>query len=622
MKRSMKRILSAIVVAVLVFGLTACNGGGEAKDDKLILSWINWSGGPVRDDGTYSLWDSASAEMVKVNQISTYYLAKKSDGSTVFGVPTNEQLEEVMEHAKYDIDLSHEKGIRVIGYSDTVQFSKESATAMGYTVDELVAVGYGGQQIVTTAWYKGGLYVACINSPEWRNWLSKNLKATAEAGFDGLQYDLHPYAAAGMFCQCDHCVELWAKRSEEKLGTARTIPNAFDFSTEEGRVYWQWKMDCFGDFLRETTEAAKKENPDFILLMNNNVTGTNFGFEALGGVWDMPTSEHGNTSNGYESTLFMYQMAEALGYSDLYAQYGTDDEIDPIFRYKVNLAESFAVNGGLSYVSDKYGVGSAMFTFAGGIHSEAYTGTKSIAKVAILWSVESNVYSIPVDYFQFVGLLHPYAYDFARQTSAALVKSGITYDYLALEPEGVLDRLNQYDVLVLPEYTYFNSETWEPVLKAIAERGKKLIVLGRDSKEFVNSDADHITYVPNFTQSSGESSLTVSKAFMDALKETGATNQVSIKNNQDVTAVTARKAADGNIYLHVIRRGGDDNLADRTAKLEFTLPEGFQLDTVTGENPFVRPVKVDVEYSLEGNTLSIESEKFDTYLLLTLKAKS
>lgn len=620
-KNVCKRILAIVLAVGLIFGLTACNGGEAAKEDKLILPWISWSGGPLREDGTLSLWDSASAAMVKVNQLSTYYLAKKSDGSVVYGVPTTEQLEEVMDFAQYDLDESHEKGIRVFGYSDTVQFAEDTAIAMGYSVEELVAIDYRGQPVITTAWYDGGLYVACINSPEWKNWLSKNLKATAEAGFDGLQYDLHPYAAAGMFCKCDHCIEKWAERSEKELGVAKTIPTSFDFATEEGRVYWQWKMDCFCDFLRETSAAAKAVNPDFVLLMNNNVTGVNFSFEALGGVLDLPTSEHGNTNNGYDSGLFMYQMAEALGYPDLYAQYGYEHEIDPIFRYKVNLAESYAVNGGLSYASDKNGVGSAMFTFVGGIHPEAYTGTKSLAKVAILWSIESNAYSIPVEAFPFGNLLHPYSYDFARQASAALVKSGVTYDYLALEPEGVLERMEQYDTFVLPQYSYFDDETWEPVLKAIEESGKKLIVLGKDSKEYVGSDADHVIYVPAFTQTSGESSLIVSSEFMNALKECGAHDLVTIKNNQDVTAVTARKAVDGNIYLHVIRRGGDDNLTDLTTKLEFTIPEGFELEEVTGENPFVRPVKVDVEYTLDGNKLSIQSKKFDTYLLLTLKAK-
>ena len=43
----------------------------------------------------------------------------------------------------------------------------------------------------------------------------------------------------------------------------------------------------------------------------------------------------------------------------------------------------------------------------------------------------------------------------SRQAASALVKAGVPSDFVALEREGVLDRLSQYDVLVVPEYAYF-----------------------------------------------------------------------------------------------------------------------------------------------------------------------
>ena len=370
--------------------------------------------------------------------------------------------------------------------------------------------------------------------------------------------------------------------------------------------------------MEETVSEAKKINPDFILLMNNNATGTNFAFEMLGKGGDMPTSEHVGTNNGYSSTLHLYQTAEALGYHDLYTQYGAPTEVEPLFRYKVNIAESFAVNGGISYVTDQEGVGKKAFAF-GDDHAKAFEHSKSLAEVAVLWSVESNLYSLRPEEFDYVTLLYSFEMDRARQAASALVKSGVTYDYIALEKEDVLDRLDQYRILVLPEYTYFNDQTWKPVLDRIVASGKELIVLGKSAKEYVAKTADRIRYVPDFTKAESEQAQVVSTDFKAALNEAGGWKQVSIGNNLDVTAVTVRQDQEEEIHLHVVRRGGEENLKDRTARLCFEIPAGYSVSDVTGESPFGDFQQVAVDFSIEKNILSIQTAEFDTYLLLNLK---
>ncbi|MBQ8732638.1 MAG: hypothetical protein IJY82_07405 [Oscillospiraceae bacterium] len=621
-----KACLCAGLSVLTLLGATACTPAAQPEgDEPWIGNWVQWYGGQEREDGTKSLWDWQQAEVGHVNQMSTYYLATDDEGNTVYGVPTNAQYQKVMDHALYDIEKCDERGIRIIGYSDTVQFEERIAQEMGFTLDQIASVNAQGQYTFTNAWHDPGLYIACINSPEWKGWLKENLRQTAAAGFAGLQYDFHPYAGAGLFCYCEHCKEGWKEHSKEVLGEEAAYPTQLDFSNEVSREYWRWKIECFRDFMDETSAAAKEINPDFLMLMNNNANGVNFAFEALYGAVDMPTSEHGGTNNGFDSTLYLYQMAEALGFSDLYTQYNAYAEVDPAFRYKVNIGESFATTGGITYVIEHAAnISTKAFTFADERH-QVYANTKSMAKAAVLWSIESNLFSMSPEEFPYSSLLYTVETDYARQVALLLVNACITYDYLALEPEGVLERMDQYDVFFLPEYSYFEDETWKPVLEKIKEQGKDLIVLGTEAeskvKELVPELADYkrAWYIENFTKQAFGSNHGVPKDFMTALNRSKARDLVSVKNNQAFTSVTVREGLDGTIYLHVVRRGGDDALADHTAKIEFTLPEGYDCKKITGSCPFTEDVDIDVDFEEEDGVLTIQTGDFDTYALLTLK---
>ncbi len=620
----MKKLLAIIIALTCILPcFSSCKGESNETDetDIMIQPWIQWDGGPVRSDGTQSLWNNAAAAANKVNQLSVYYLAKTEDGETVYGVPTPEQYAAVMEIAAYDIEKSNELGIRVIGYSDTVQLNDKTAETMGLTLEQIAAKNADGSYKFTTAWHADGLYIACINSPEWRNWLAQNVTLTAQTGFAGLQYDFHPYAGAGLFCQCNHCIEGWKEYSKERLGEEATIPDSLDFSTELGRAYYEWKMECYCDFIEETGAEAKKINPDFMLIMNNNVNGYNFAFEALGGGMDMPTSEHIGINNGYSSGLYIYQMVEALGYDDLYSQYGNWGEVDPIFRYKTNVGESFGTIGGISYIADKDGVSTDAFLFRAA-RKNAYHNNESIAEVAVLWSIKSNLYSLKPNELDFGSLLFSFKTNRARQAASALVKSCVTYDFVALEVDGVLEKLDQYEVFVLPEYTYFEDETWKPVLEKIAQSGKQLIVLGEDAENYVGDTVkENVYFVPNFTEASSEEMQGSSADFVSALNKSGAREQLRIKAKQGITTVTIRQS-DEAIFLNVIGRGGLDSLANLESELEFTLPEGFKLGKVKAECPFIDGNKgVKVEVKQDGDKVTIKTGKFDTYLLITLNEK-
>ena len=163
-----------------------------------------------------------------------------------------------MEHAAEDIALSNELGIRVMGYTDTVQFDdKLMQEAYGYTLEDLAVKQADGNYVFTKAWDPEGCYVACINKPKWRGLLSEINKLTAEAGFSSLMYDFYPYMAGGYFCHCSECEKLWKDYSREKLGEPKPMPVTFEFPDPVSVAYYKFRMESFADFMKGDRRRGK-----------------------------------------------------------------------------------------------------------------------------------------------------------------------------------------------------------------------------------------------------------------------------------------------------------------------------------------------------------------------------
>ncbi|MBO4769764.1 MAG: hypothetical protein J5563_03160, partial [Clostridia bacterium] len=359
---------------------------------------------------------------------------------------------------KYELQESKKNGIAIIGFEDTVQFTSNMASEMGYTVDRLAAVLPGGNYAYSTAWNSGS-FIACVNSPEWTSWQTENMATMAEAGFTCVQYDFHPYAAAGYFCQCNNCKEKWESYCLETLGRTEKLPTAsIDFKSEAGRAFFRWKIKSITDFLQATAAKARKINPDFKISMNQNANLYSFALEALYGAWEIPSTEFHGLYNGVESTLHMYALAEGLGFSSLYGIYNNASQIHPDYRYKVNLAEGFASIGRVTYTTESIDIGNRMFNYA--FENPDVFMTESASQAAVLYSAESSVFSIPMYFFNSSNQLHTFKTDYARQAATALMKSGICYDYLVIDKNDSTGKLKNYNLLLIPAYTYFDNNLW------------------------------------------------------------------------------------------------------------------------------------------------------------------
>ena len=599
------------------------------KKDKLVIGlplyWLDWHGPtPVRPDefgGGMCEWNWIEAKRVHANILCVLYQAKNEDGSVVTGNPTPARLNQLTDKMKYELRESKKSGIAIIGFEDSVQFTSDMASEMGYTVDQLAAVLPDGKYAYTTAWNSGS-YIACINSPEWTSWQTENMAIMAEAGFSCVQYDFHPFAAAGYFCQCNNCKEKWDSYCIDNLGRMEKMPTvSIDFKSETGRAFFRWKIKSITDFIQATAAKARKINPGFKICMNQNANMYSFALEALYGAWEIPSTEFHGLYNGDESTMHMYALAEGLGFSSIYGIYNNASQIHPDYRYKVNLAEGFASIGRVTYTAESAEIGERMFNYA--YENPEIFMTESAARAAVLYSAESSVFSIPMYFFNTGNQLHTFKTDYARQAATALMKAGISYDYLVIDKNDSINKLNRYDLLLIPAYTYFDNSLWEPIIREAVKKGSTILCMGDDAKKYTESlgfqtEPNVIEIKGLKKKSQSEASFEPDSTFLEAVRKTMSSQIVSLSVDHDNTSVTIRKSDDNHTFIHVVRRGSEKNGEIWQQTIRHLIDSEKTVTDVKVECPFSDGYKVNYTWDVSDSMLSVDIKDYDTYAIIRI----
>lgn len=568
--------------------------------------WLQWSGGSadkaLRPDGSLPFWDWVTAAESDVNKMHIIFTCRDENGQKISGVPDPASLERRCRVCAYELEESHKAGIRIIAYSDDVQFEAPSMERMGLTLDD-IAFLRDGQVIVDKAWNPGGSYIACINAPAWRDWMRENLRIYAKAGYDGLQLDYHPYSAGGYFCTCRHCREGWAARSKELFGGLRKPPHgSFDFTNEVDRAYYLWRMDCLNDFLKYVFAGALEVNPQFETLMNDNAFSSSFAFQALGRSVNGATSEFWGRNCGYDSTLYLNRITEAFGYRELNTIINDCGQTAEEWQYKTILAESFSTIGGVTQHRPYYDAGRRMMHFAKE-HPSVYADTSSLARVAVLYSTESEALTVPTGVATGYSLTGERSR--SRQTDHLLLSAGIVHDYIVTEREWAADALKEYDAFVIPAYNYFNDAVWRPLLEALSASDRPVIVL-RPEEAALGSD------YPAACLGQGRAIFAAADDVDALAAAVGQANVVTSLNNRKTAQITAR--TDGTkAYIHVTQLGGPGALESASQKLAFRIPAGMTVTDVTAWAPFADDTALDVEWSVRDGQLIVTTGAFDTY---------
>lgn len=571
--------------------------------------WLQWSGGSadkaLRPDGSLPFWDWVSAAECDVNKMHIIFSCRDENGQKISGVPDPKSLERRCRVCAYELEESHKAGIRIIAYSDDVQFEAPSMERMGLRLDD-IAFLRDGQVIVDKAWNPGGSYIACINAPAWRNWMRQNLRVYAEAGYDGLQLDYHPYSAGGYFCTCRHCREGWAARSMEKFGQVRKPPHgAFDFTKEVDRAYYLWRMDCLNEFLKYVFDGATEVNPQFETLMNDNAFSSSFAFQALGRSVNGATSEFWGKNCGYDSTLYLEQITEAFGYRELNTIINDCGQTAEEWQYKTILAESFSTIGGVTQHRPFYDAGRRMMHFAKQ-HPAIYADTSSLARVAVLYSTESEALTVPTGVATGYSLTGERSR--SRQVDHLLLSAGIIHDYIVTEREWAPDALGEYDAFVIPAYNYFNDDTWRPILGALSASGRPVVRLVSTDAPVDSDYAVSLLGQERVTLVGADDGAALAAAV-------GHANVVTSLNNRKTAQITARTDGD-KAYIHVTQLGGPKALECASQQLAYRIPAGMTVTDVKAYAPFGDDTSLAVEWAVRDGLLMITTGAFDTYAVV------
>ncbi len=153
--------------------------------------------------------------------------------------------------------------------------------------------------------YYAGLhrYVACIEHPDWRNWLMQVARLVAEAGYDGT----FPDNSSPMRCYAAHCQEGFSKYLAEKF-TADELEELFgtrdageiELPREQEGLLWVeanrfWRISL-ARLLHDMRESGRQVNPGF--LMFPNCGGALWSAEYLAGNVDYMMFEGGRGPQG------------------------------------------------------------------------------------------------------------------------------------------------------------------------------------------------------------------------------------------------------------------------------------------------------------------------------------
>jgi len=307
---------------------------------------------------------------------------------------------------------------------------------------------------------------------------------------------------------------------------------------------------------------------------------------------------------GDESSLHMYRLAEALNDGKALAVINGAPQIDPIYRYRAAIAESYAGGsaihvgaGALEEISRQY------LKFVED-HEGWFINSRSDASVGILFSWRDLVFLQNND----LSTTHviPWKENSFRRAAALLARQGVPYDFVVIEKGLTAAQLARYKVLVAPEINLLDDAD-ASVLKEYVSSGGHLLCIGnlgasktvekneyvKRSKalltEWTGKDARHsyleaplgsgaIAFVPAAITGDSEKTMTATADFKRASENTGLGSQLKLKCSATVEATI--RANKSQRFIHLVRLGPTDGASDVSMSIDYTLPPDAQVSSV------------------------------------------
>lgn len=333
----------------------------------------------------------------------------------------------------------------------------------------------------------GNQYLICINSP-WKDKYINNLKKLCDHKLDGLFLD-GPVFAQGA-CYCEFCQEKFLKEYGKSILDAKYSE------------FLEFRTNSVTQMIKATFDIKEDKNPDIRLYINNSalradVSGSNtskvypyvdfLGTEG-GFCWINKSFDYTHTTthakyietkaNGKPYVIFI--AGDAKPYS--YCMY-TGAETERL--YALSLAQGaniwYGIHGPTKMMKSEAGRVVAKFNKYIKNNEKYLTGTKSCAKVALMWSdATSNFYASSVMKSDFTdsqvigsegknGNHHDALTGFAD----ILTRSHVQYDIA--DQDCIYDRrIFNYDLLIFPTYACVSDQE-AAIIKEFVEGGGNII---------------------------------------------------------------------------------------------------------------------------------------------------
>ena len=606
-----------------------------------IMTWT-WVS-HTRPDGSKAFWDPKPVIAMGGTLVNVIYSAEDRPDRVVYGaLYPPKLLAEVMTNCQPELQECHKHGIKVIGYANTVWFHPDMMKREGLDASDLSAIDNRGKIVINSTWEKRGAYMSCVSNPKWLKLQSEMVLATADAGFDGLQFDLNPYAVPpGYNCHCHYCEEKWKKHSKEVFGMEQAMPgqevseadcNKLDFNIAVNRVYREWRHEELAHFLKSVEKYVRRKHPAFLLSFNHAAGDPNFAVLSLKDAIKLPSSELWHMKLAEDSSLYAYRLTEALSGEKCIGLVNSEDQIKPTYRFQVGVAEGYA-GGGAFYFGPVHKPAHEFSRFLRE-NQDWYVGTSSDASVGVLYSWRDQ---------NFVQSAAPNSgSDPFRHAGALLARKCVPYDAVIVEKGLKAKELAKYKVIVTPELRLL-SEKNSAVLKEYVRHGGRLLVIGpfgtftEQKIEYVKRDptltewtgkeckkswqtelgSGRVAYVPVAWKGKSESEMAVTPDFTTAAEYLGLYSQIQLKAGTDVEATVRGKG--NSRMIHIMRFGPVDKLAEPTVHVDYEIPKGCHVASATVVSPEF-PAK-ELTWKESNGRFQADLDQPGSYALISIKLK-
>jgi len=621
---------------------------------------LQW-GDSKRPDGTTRHWNPKPLIDLGATLVSVAYRPlTNAEGKAWYrvGMTPPKLLVKTLENTKPELDECHQHGIKVIGYADTIMFHADMLNADGIDAEDLYATNRSGVRVVNKEWDKGGVGVSCISNPKWVELQKQVAQVHAKAGFDGLQFDVYPYAIEpGYQCRCSYCEEGWKKQSKNLFGTPQPMPGLdtgkLDYDKPVDRAFKTWRLQEFADFVKSVETDIQKSWPKFMILMNHGGGTPDFTYEAVHGALRYPTTELWHIKLGDDSSLYLYNSCEAANGAQMIGLINFSDQCKPFYRYRVALAEAYGAGGVFYMVTRGDGSGAAgishQYCDFFRERQDWFNGTRPDAEVAVLYSWRDQAFLQGSHVAPAKVEFDPKRIRY-QNAAAVLARMGVAHDCVIVE-KGLRDLAN-YRVVVAPHLVLVTEQEAKALENYVRQGGSLLVVAGlgditESGQDFkkretslltqwtgkkpdregwtVSMGKGHIAFAPRITPAELDKPASskdqpaipprpLIPEFQAACDSLELSSQLGIKSASAIEC-TVRAKGDQRA-IHLIRFGPTDDLTNRTVVVDYKLPARSIPKTVSVWSPDVPTADLKFDWKQKGDRLQVNINKLETYALV------